>query len=226
MVTHLLSPSLRQTCRIRGWWWWRCTENCNISSNWSSASLFKSWVTEWSWKSSWWPTQPTAFTSTGLGETLVLKISWWFIASTKVQSTWSMICILFSSSLYLRLMTVWDVASDTVHNQVIKHDFHTGIFNRSYINHTVRFNMQNIFLKSNISDDELIQIFTYMSICCNSDALKEVPNKVMGSLLAVDSDVVELKQQFKTLHIMLKCKYKFIKQISKKKLTEYKDLYK
>ena len=117
-------------------------------------------------------------------------------------------------------------ASDVIHNQVMKHDFHTEIFNRSYINHTVRFNMQDIFLKSDIFDNEFTWVFTHMSIHCNSGALKEVPSKVMGPLLTADSDVVELEQQFKTLHTMLKHKYKFIKQASKKKLTEYKNLYK
>ena len=86
--------------------------------------------------------------------------------------------------------------------------------------------MQDAFLKSNISDDEFIQAFTHMSIYCNPDISKKVPSEVMESLLAADSDVVKLKQQFKILHIMLKCKYKFIKQISKKELIKYKDFCK
>ena len=123
-------------------------------------------------------------------------------------------------------MIVWSVALNAVHNQIMRHNLCTEIFNESYINYTVRFNMQNAFLKSNISDDGLTWAFTHISICCNSDASKEVLNEVMGPLLTVDSDVVKLKQQFKTLHIMLKCKFKFIKQILKKKLIEYKNLCK
>jgi hypothetical protein len=56
------------------------------------------------------------------------------------------------------------VASDAVRDQVIRHDPFKGVFNRAYINRNVRFNVQDTFLESDISDDRLTRAFTYMSI--------------------------------------------------------------
>ena len=71
--------------------------------------------------------------------------------------------------------------------------------------------MQDTFLKSDISDNELTQAFTHISIYYNSNASNKVFYKVMKKLLVSDSNVVNLQQQFKALQTKLKQKYQFIK---------------
>jgi hypothetical protein len=56
---------------------------------------------------------------------------------------------------FSRLMAILGVAPDAVHDQVMRHDPFTRAFNRAYINHTVRFNVQDAFLESDIADDGL-----------------------------------------------------------------------
>ena len=108
----------------------------------------------------------------------------------------------------------------------MRHDPRTGIFNGSYINHAVRFNVQDAFLESDISDDGLTRAFTHMSIRCNPGAPKGVPSEVIKPLLAADPDLVDLEQRFTALRTKLKRKYKFIRRAPKKKWTEHKDLRK
>ncbi len=67
--------------------------------------------------------------------------------------------------------------------------------------------MQDTFLKNDISDDELTWAFTHMSIQCNLRALKEAFRKVMKSLLAVNSDIADLKHQFKEQYTQIKWEY-------------------
>ena len=89
-------------------------------------------------------------------------------------------------------MTLLDVASDAVHNQVMRHNSSIGVFNEAYINLNVWFNMQDTFLKSDISDNELTWAFTHMSIYYNPDASNEVFCEMMKTLLASDPNVVNL----------------------------------
>jgi hypothetical protein len=49
----------------------------------------------------------------------------------------------------------------------MRHDPSTGVFNGAYINHAVRFNVQDAFLESDISDDGLTRAFTHVSIRCS-----------------------------------------------------------
>ena len=79
-------------------------------------------------------------------------------------------------------------------DQVIKHNPFTRVFNKAYINSSVRFNMQDAFLESNISDDGLTQAFTHISIQCNPGAPKEVPEEVIKSLFTADPDIADLKR--------------------------------
>ncbi|KAB8302114.1 hypothetical protein EYC80_005565 [Monilinia laxa] len=83
------------------------------------------------------------------------------------------------------------VILNAVRDQVMRYDPFTGVFNGAYINNIVRFNVQDAFLESEISDDGLIRTFTYMSIRCNPGVPKEVPIEMIKSLLAADSDVVD-----------------------------------
>ena len=78
-------------------------------------------------------------------------------------------------------------------DQVIQHDPFIRVFNKAYINSSVRFNVQDAFLESDISNDGLTRAFTHMSIRCNLRALREVPREVMEPLLAADLDITNLK---------------------------------
>ncbi|KAH8586626.1 hypothetical protein B0O99DRAFT_602324 [Bisporella sp. PMI_857] len=89
------------------------------------------------------------------------------------------------------------VASDAVRDQIMRHDPFTGVFNGAYINHIVRFNVQNAFLESDVSDNRLTRAFTHMSIRCNPSAPKEVPNEVMERFFAADPDIRAPKEKRK-----------------------------
>lgn len=93
---------------------------------------------------------------------------------------------------YTLLMAALGVASDTMRDQVIRYNPFTRVFNRAYINGNVRFNVQDTFLESDISDDGLTRAFTYMSIPYNLGAPIEVPTELMNQLLAKDLDIVDL----------------------------------
>lgn len=138
-----------------------------------------------------------------------------------MRSTVYISCYFFYFS---RLIAVLGVASDAVRDQVMRHDPFTGVFNGAYINSSVRFNVQDAFLESDISDDGLTRAFTHMSIRCNPGAPKEVPREVMEPLLAVDPDIVNLELRFKKLYIEIKWEYKFIKRAPKKIGKQYEDL--
>jgi hypothetical protein len=127
---------------------------------------------------------------------------------------------------FSRLMAILGVAPDAVRDQVMRHDPFTGVFNGAYINHTVRFNVQDAFLESDISDDGLTRAFTHMSIRCNPGAPKEVPREVMERLLAADLDIVDLERRFKALHTAIRREDKFIKRAPEKKRNEHEDLRK
>lgn len=118
------------------------------------------------------------------------------------------------------------VASDAVRDQVMRHDPFTGVFNGAYINNIVRFNVQDTFLESEISDDRLTRAFTHMSIRCNPGVPKEVPTEMMKSLLAADPDVVDLERQFKKLYTQIKRDFKFIRCTSQTIRKQYEDLRK
>jgi hypothetical protein len=108
----------------------------------------------------------------------------------------------------------------------MRHDPFTGVFNGAYINNTVRFNVQDAFLESDISDDGLTRAFTHMSIRCNPGAPKEVPNGVMEGLFAADPEIADLERRFKALATEIKWKHKFIKRAPEGKRTEHEDLRK
>ena len=107
----------------------------------------------------------------------------------------------------------------------MRHNPSIDIFNEVYINLNVWFNVQDTFLESDVSDDELTQTFTHISICCNLNASNRVPCEVMKSFLASDPVVINLKWQFKALQTKLKQKYQFIKQALMKKWKEHQDLH-
>ncbi|RFU29061.1 hypothetical protein B7463_g7279, partial [Scytalidium lignicola] len=118
------------------------------------------------------------------------------------------------------------VAPDAVRDQVMRHDPFTGVFNGAYINHSVRFNVQDAFLESEITDDGLTRAFTHMSIRCNPGAPEGVPRELMERIFATDPDIVDLERRFKASHTDLKWEYKFINRAPKKRQQEHYDLQK
>ena len=113
-----------------------------------------------------------------------------------------------------------------MHDQVLRHDPFTGVFNGAYINGNVRFNVQDAFLESNISDDGLTRAFTYMSIRCNPGTPEAVPTELMDELLVAELDITDLEQQFKESHARLRYEYRTIKWAPKQKQKEYEELRK
>lgn len=71
-------------------------------------------------------------------------------------------------------------------------NLYTGVFNGAYNNESVRFNVQDTFLNSEISEDGLTRAFTDMSMRCNPGAPREVPQEMMKQLQAADPNIVEL----------------------------------
>jgi len=65
-----------------------------------------------------------------------------------------------------------------------------------------------------------------MSIQCNLRALKEAFREVMKSLLAVNSDIADLKHQFKEQYTQIKWEYQFIKWVLKRIKKKHNDLHK
>jgi hypothetical protein len=123
-----------------------------------------------------------------------------------------MVCILYYIVNFSRLTAVLGKASDAIRDQVMRHNPFTGVFNEAYNNQAVRFNVQDAYLESDITDDGLTRAFTHMSIRCNPGAPKEVPREVMDQLLAADPEIAVLERQFKESHTRIKWEYKFIKR--------------
>ncbi|KAF7870554.1 hypothetical protein EAF04_004298 [Stromatinia cepivora] len=125
-----------------------------------------------------------------------------------------------------KLTVILGVALDAVRDQIIRHNPFTGIFNKAYINNIIRFNIQNAFLENEISNSELTQAFTHISIRYNPGIPKEVLIEMMKSLLAADPDIVDFKRQFKKLYIQIKRDFKFIRYTLQTIRKQYKDLRK
>lgn len=125
---------------------------------------------------------------------------------------------------FSRLTAVLGKASDAVRDQVMRHNPFTGVFNESYNNQAVRFNVQDAYLESDITDDGLTRAFTHMSIRCNPGAPKEVPRGVIDRLLAADPEIAVLERQFKESHTQIKWGYKFINRAPKEIREAHKKL--
>ncbi|KAH6725063.1 hypothetical protein BKA61DRAFT_688492 [Leptodontidium sp. MPI-SDFR-AT-0119] len=98
-------------------------------------------------------------------------------------------------------------------------------FRQGYVNAIdVRFNVQDAYLESDITDDGLTRAFTHMSIRCNPSAPKEVPREVINRLPAVDPEIVVLERQVKESHTRIKWEYKFINRAPKEIRETHKKL--
>ncbi|KAK2612329.1 hypothetical protein QQS21_001593 [Conoideocrella luteorostrata] len=83
------------------------------------------------------------------------------------------------------------VAPDSIVDQVMRHDPLTGCMQNAYQNHRIGFNTQDAFLERYPCANGLTRAFTYMSIRCNPEVLKEIPKAELDKLLP-DPEVVSL----------------------------------
>ena len=91
----------------------------------------------------------------------------------------------------------------------MRHDPFSGVFNGAYLNHRVRFNVQDAFLEEDLSDDGLTRIFTHMSITCNENAPARVPKEVVDAL-PPDPEIVKLEKRHDELYHIIRDQYRFI----------------
>jgi hypothetical protein len=108
-----------------------------------------------------------------------------------------MVYILYYIVNFPRLTAVLGKASDAVRDQVMRHNPFTCVFNEVYNNQAVRFNVQDAYLESDITDDGLNRAFTHMSIRYIPSAPKEVPREVMERGVAADPEIAAFERQFK-----------------------------
>jgi hypothetical protein len=99
-----------------------------------------------------------------------------------------------------------------------------GIFSGSYLNHRVRFNVQDAFLEEDLSDDGLTRIFIHMSITCNENAPSRIPKEVIN-VLPLDPEIVKLERRHKELKHIIQHRYKYISRAPDIDIVkEYKQL--
>ncbi|KAH7258062.1 hypothetical protein BKA59DRAFT_471345 [Fusarium tricinctum] len=91
----------------------------------------------------------------------------------------------------------------------------------AYLNHRVGFNVQDAYLERDLSADGLTRAFTYMSIRCNLEVIKDILKSVLDQL-PPDPDIARLLDQVKYKLYSLKLKYKFIKRALKVDCEEYR----
>ena len=89
-------------------------------------------------------------------------------------------------------------------DQVLRHDPNTRVYSAAYRDKLIRFNIQDAFLESDISNNGLTQAFTHISIRYNLGALKEVPKEVIKPLFIADPDIIDLERLFKESHAQIK----------------------
>jgi len=104
-----------------------------------------------------------------------------------------------------------ETATTAVWNQIMRHDSNTEIFNTSYLNQRVQFDIQSAVMKRS-SVNELICVFTHMSIECNSHTLKDVLKHIWCALFS-DQNILNLEREWQALYKKVKVRYRFINQI-------------
>ncbi len=106
----------------------------------------------------------------------------------------------------------------------MRHDPFTGVFNGAYLNHRVRFNVQDAFLEEDLSDNGLTRIFTHMSITCNENAPAKIPKEVINAP-PPDPEILELKRRHDELKHIIQDRYKYISRAPNIDIVrEYKEL--
>ncbi|KFY65136.1 hypothetical protein V496_02779 [Pseudogymnoascus sp. VKM F-4515 (FW-2607)] len=105
------------------------------------------------------------------------------------------------------------VASDAVRDQIARHNPGGGVFNFAYLNEAVNFNTQDTYLGEfgeDVSEDGLTRAFTHMSLRCHPGAPSGAPPELLHQLLATDTHIVSLEQNFSELRNQIKADYGFI----------------
>lgn len=114
-------------------------------------------------------------------------------------------------------------ASNSIIDQVMRHDPMTGCLQNAYQNQRVGFNVQDAYLERDPSADGLTKVFTHMSIRCNADVPKEIPKAEMDKL-PPDPNALQLKQTIRAMFCRLRMKYNFIKLAPKEEQDNYREL--
>ena len=100
----------------------------------------------------------------------------------------------------------------------MRHDPNTGIFNASYLNQRVRFDIQSAVMER-LSVDWLTCAFTHMSIRCDPRAPKDVPKHIRRAL-PPDQKILELERERQALYRKVKAKYGFINRAGDTQMGE------
>ena len=116
------------------------------------------------------------------------------------------------------------VAPDAVRDQIMRHDPFSGVFNGAYLNHRVRFNVQDAYLENDVSDDGLTRAFTHMSIRCHPGAPQRVPKSILERLLMADTEIRRLEQNCRDSFTRIRSKYRTIAEAPKKVKKEHQNL--
>src|SRR5579871_5658521 len=90
----------------------------------------------------------------------------------------------------------------------MRHDPNTRIFNASYLNQRVRFDIQSAVMERP-SVDGLTRAFTHMSIRCDLRAPKDIPKHIRRAL-PPDQKILKLEKERQVLYRKVKAKYRFI----------------
>jgi hypothetical protein len=91
------------------------------------------------------------------------------------------------------LLTQPVAATDAVRDQVMRHNPNSAVYNRSYINERVRFDVQSAVLERP-SADGVLRMLTHMSLMRDPRALIHIPDDVLAAL-PPDPDIVALEQE-------------------------------
>jgi hypothetical protein len=110
-----------------------------------------------------------------------------------------------------------------VRDQVARHNPLSGVYNGSYINEYVQFNVQDAFLESEVTEDGLTRAFAHMSLRCHPGAPSGVAPELLHQLLAADPEIARLEREAAELHNLLRAKYTCIKYAPEKERQEHKD---
>ncbi|KAK2591556.1 hypothetical protein QQS21_010749 [Conoideocrella luteorostrata] len=115
------------------------------------------------------------------------------------------------------------VATNSIVDQVMRHDPLTGCMQNAYQNRRVGFNTQDAFLERDPSADGLTRAFTHMSIRCNPEVPKTIPKNELAKI-PPDPEIVSLEKQVGLMAQGLRQEYGFIRSAPKQVREKYQQL--
>jgi len=98
-----------------------------------------------------------------------------------------------------------------VRDQVARQQPFCGTFNGAYLNERVRFNVQDAYLESEISEDGLTRVFTHMSVRRRLDDSVKAPRELLRQVTDADPRIASLRREVDMSHKRLKANYRLIK---------------